>query len=374
LAFRPGFYAMKFLPLIPFRATCASVCLILGGAVIADAQTSAPAAATPPTSTATAIPSASPTAAPAAATSAATPAAALGRGRGGALPADPNLPTIWTIGDSTVLPNAGNGSGGQWGWGDRIGAYFDTKKINVVNRGVGGTSSRTYYTGQWPRVLPNIKKGDFVFMQFGHNDKNGNLTGGNATIASLNGVGDETQEVTNRSGQPDTVHTFGWYMKQYVNEVRAKGATPIICSLIPRKLWEADGKLMRHDPSYFDYAGWAAQVAKENNVLFVNLHEITARKYEAMGPDKVQLLFGPQPTEHTHTNLEGAVINAESVIGGLKALKDDPLANYFSEQGQAVPVADVSQPAPPPVVIPKADAPKPDAAPAAVAPTATSAK
>ncbi len=283
------------------------------------------------------------------------------------MPANPALPTIWIIGDSTVLNGQGTGSNGQWGWGDKIAPFFDLQKVNVVNRGAGGTSSRSFYTGNWPRILPNLKKGDYLLIQFGHNDNNGVFTDAGGYRASLNGVGDDTQQVTSRSGQPETVHTFGWYLKQYVTEARAQGATPILCSLIPRKIWEDDGKLMRHNDKYFDYAGWAAQVAKDNQVPFVNLHEITARKYEAMGPAKVEPLFVPVPTEHTHTNLEGAIINAESVIGGLKALKDDPLANDFSAQGQAIPVADVSQPAPPPAVIPKTDAAKPAAAPGASA-------
>jgi len=285
-------------------------------------------------------------AAPASATT--TSAPLLGQG-GNAMPTNPALPTIWIVGDSTVRNGQGNGAGnGQWGWGAPIEYYFDLNKVNVVNRAVGGTSSRTFYNAQWKNVVPEIKKGDFVLMQFGHNDNNGNFTGAGGYRASLNGVGDEIQVVDNaRSGSPETVHTFGWYMKQYVEEARAKGATPIICSLIPRKIWGDDGKIVRHNADYVGYGGWAAEVAKQENIPFVDLNEITARKYDAMGKDLVEPRFVPVPTEHTHTDWYGAVINAESVIGGLKALKEDPLANYFSNRGKAVPAVDLSQPEPP---------------------------
>jgi lysophospholipase L1-like esterase len=266
-------------------------------------------------------------------------------GQGGnAQPLNPALPTVWIIGDSTVRNGQGNGStnapNGQWGWGAPIEYYFDRAKINVVNRALGGTSSRTFYNANWPAVLANVKKGDFVIMQFGHNDKNGDLTGANAGIGSLNGIGAETQDVPNaRSGQPETVHTFGWYMEQYVEQAKAKGATPIVCSFIPRKIWE-NGKVIRANADYFPYADWAGDVAKKENVAYVDLNAITARKYNALGPDKVEPLFVPTPTEHTHTNWYGAIINAESVIGGLKLLTPNPLAAYLSDRGNAIPAAD----------------------------------
>src|SRR6187401_1083482 len=80
-------------------------------------------------------------------------------------------PTLYIIGDSTVKNGAGTGGGGLWGWGDFIAAYFDTTKIAIENDARGGTSSRTFQTtGLWDRVLTKLKPGDFVIMQFGHND------------------------------------------------------------------------------------------------------------------------------------------------------------------------------------------------------------
>ncbi len=265
---------------------------------------------------------------------------------GNAMPTNPNLPTVWLIGDSTVRNGTGyGGADGQWGWGAPIEYEFDLAKINVVNRALGGTSSRTFYNSNWPGVVANVKKGDFVIMQFGHNDNNGVFTGAGGYRASLNGIGDDTQEVDNaRSGQKDTVHSFGWYLKQFVEETKAKGATPIICSLIPRKIW-ADGKIVRVNDNYFPYGKWAGQVAEAENIAFVDLNEITARKYDALGEKKVEPMFVPVPTEHTHTDWYGAIINAESVISGLKALKNNPLAEYFSAAAKLLPAADVNTPA-----------------------------
>lgn len=86
-------------------------------------------------------------------------------------PANPKLPTLYLVGDSTVRNGRGDGANGQWGWGEPLVDYFDPAKINVVNRAIGGRSSRTYITEQhWDELLGMLKPGDFVVFQFGHND------------------------------------------------------------------------------------------------------------------------------------------------------------------------------------------------------------
>src|SRR5260221_1596631 len=106
--------------------------------------------------------------------------------------------------------------------------YFDKTKSIVANRAIGGRSSRTYLTeGLWDKVLAGMKPGDFVLMQFGHND-GGPLTGGRAR-ASLKGNGEETQEVTDeKTDKKELVHTYGWYIRKYVTDAKAKGAMPIV--------------------------------------------------------------------------------------------------------------------------------------------------
>jgi lysophospholipase L1-like esterase len=238
-------------------------------------------------------------------------------------PAKWDAPSLFLIGDSTVRNGRGDGSAGQWGWGDYLGTFFDLQKINVVNRAVGGTSSRSFLaTGYWDAVLGMLKKGDFVMVQFGHND-GGSPTNPPPGRASLKGIGDETVEsVDPATGKSEVAHTFGWYLRKYVEDTRGKGATPILCSLIPRKTWK-DGKIVRNKDTF---AGWAEQVAHDEKVPFVDLNEIIATKYDALGTEKVEPLFADP---HTHTSEAGAKLNAQCVAEGLNALSEDPLAPYM---------------------------------------------
>ena len=254
-------------------------------------------------------------------------------------PANTNLPSLFLIGDSTVRNGRGDGGGGQWGWGDQLAVFFDTSKINVVNRALGGTTSRTFYRDFWPRTLALIKPGDFVIMQFGTNG--GQVNDASRARGEIHGIGDETQDITNLVTKKfETVHTFGWYEMKMIAEARAKGATPMICSLIPRNTWR-DGKAARSGTN--SAAGWAAQAAQAANAPFIDLNEIIARQYDLLGQEKVKDLFvvnaGP------HTSLAGAQTNAICVVAGLKALKENPMAKFFSENANGVlPVKEKSEP------------------------------
>src|SRR6476619_965522 len=106
---------------------------------------------------------------------------------------NPKLPTIFVVGDST----ANNHANGGLGWADPFVAYFDLTKTNVLNRARGGRSSRTFITeGLWDKVLSDIKPGDFVLIQFGHNDA-GAINDASRARGSLPGIGEETQEIDN---------------------------------------------------------------------------------------------------------------------------------------------------------------------------------
>jgi lysophospholipase L1-like esterase len=255
-------------------------------------------------------------------------------------PANTSLPSLFFIGDSTVRNGRGTGTGGQWGWGDQIAPFFDTTKINVVNRALGGTTSRTYYRDFWPRTLALIKPGDFVIMQFGTNG--GPINDAARARGELRGIGDESQDITNLVTKKfETVHTFGWYELKMIAEARAKGATPMICSLIPRNTWR-NGATARSGPD--SSAGWAAQAARAAKVAFIDLNEIIARQYDSLGQEKVNTLF--VPNAGPHTSLAGAQTTALCVVSGLKALKENPLAKFFSEKANAVVPADLSRPEP----------------------------
>lgn len=243
---------------------------------------------------------------------------------------DPNLPTLYLVGDSTVRNGRGDGANNQMGWGEPLVALFNPAKINVVNRAIGGRSSRTYITeGHWADVLTMLKPGDTVLFQFGHNDGSKPDEPTRAR-GSLPGAGPESVEIDNPiTKKHETVYTFGHYMDTYVTDTLAKGATPVVCSLIPRKIWK-DRKIVRADDSY---GGWARQVAERNHVTFVDLNNIIADRYDAMGEAAVEPLFGDP---HTHTTLAGAKLNAEGVVEGLKALPKDPVAGDFSPAGEAI--------------------------------------
>lgn len=237
-------------------------------------------------------------------------------------PAAPH-PTLYVIGDSTVK----NGTKGLQGWGDPIAAYFDPAKITVDNRARGGRSSRTYLTeGLWDSVLAQIKPGDFVLMQFGHND------GGSPTKsyrASLKGNGEETQSVTDpKTNKTETVHSYGWYLRRYIADAKAKGATAFVLSPVPRNIW-ANGKIARNTN---DYGKWASEAAQAGGATFIDLNKIIADQYDALGEDKVKAFF---PGDHTHTDPAGADLNAASVVQGLKALPGGPMSDFLSTKGAA---------------------------------------
>ena len=234
-------------------------------------------------------------------------------------------PTLFIIGDSTVKTP----TQGQQGWGDPIGELFDQKKIRVENRARGGRSSRTFQTeGLWDQILAELKPGDFVLMQFGHNDASA-VNDTSRARGTLKGIGEETEEIDNLlTKKHEVVHTFGWYMRKFISETKEKGATPIVLSPVPRNNWK-DGKVVRNAATY---GGWAAEVAKSQGVFFVDLNEIIAKQYEALGQEKVskEFFFNDQ----THTSPAGARFNAESVVAGLKELKKCKLTKFLRKQKQ----------------------------------------
>ncbi len=236
-----------------------------------------------------------------------------------AAPAAPARPTLLLVGDSTVQ----TATSGQLGWGTAIAHYFDAAKIRVVNRALGGRSSRTFQTeGLWDEALKETTAGDYVLIQFGHNDV-GSLNAGRAR-GSLPGVGDDSQEVAMApSGRIEVVHTFGWYLRKYIADARAKGATPILCSLVPRNNWK-DGRVIR---SADDYAAWTRAVAEAARVPLIDLNDAVARQYQKAGADRVSrdYFYG----DRTHTSPAGAQLTALTVVEGLRGLPGNPLAPYF---------------------------------------------
>ncbi len=234
------------------------------------------------------------------------------------LPLNPNLPTVFIVGDSTARNQA------DLGWGDHFAHFFDTSRINVANRAIAGRSSRSYIEeGHWAHVLAEMKPGDYVLLQMGHND--GGAIGGPKARGSLKGLGDLTQTITLPSGKIDTVHTYGWYMRKYIVDSRARGTHPVLLALTIRNIWHmgADGK--EHIERDMGYDAELRRLAAQEHVPYIDMSDIEADRLEALGPQKTAFLF---PRDHTHTSAQGAELVAQCVVEALRRAHS-PLAAYL---------------------------------------------
>jgi len=231
-------------------------------------------------------------------------------------------PVVLLIGDSTVRNGwDADGSNGQWGWGEFFGALFDSTKITIENHALGGTSSRTFYNNLWAAVRDSIHKGDYVLIQFGHNDSGSYDTG--RARASVPGMGrDSLRVVIKETGKQEIIFSFGEYLRKFVADVKAKGGHPILLSFTPRNAWDGNGKVIRSNETY---GKWARQIAEEMQIPFVDLNGITASKLDAFGQEKTNEMFY---ADRIHTSEDGAKLNAASVVEGLQALHHE-LAGYL---------------------------------------------
>ena len=123
------------------------------------------------------------------------------------------------------------------------------------------------------------------------------------------------------NGQYKVIYSFGWYLKKFIQDVREKGATPILLSLTPRNEWPG-GKIERRNDSY---GKWYREVVAETGVEFVDVHNITADALDKIGREGAKEYYN---NDHTHTSKKGALLNAQSVAKGLKAIKSQ-LAKYL---------------------------------------------
>lgn len=227
-------------------------------------------------------------------------------------------PVLFLIGNSTMRNGTlGNGNNGQWGWGYFANKYFNATKISVENQALGGMSTRTFYTKLWPAVREALKPGDWVIISIGHND-NGPFDEGRAR-AVIPGTGNDSIHVKIReTGAEETVYTYGGYLRRYIAECRAAGAHPVLMSLTPRDAFdESTGKIVRKPQT-----GWAAIVAAEEGVPFVDLNEISGRKLDGYSKWKEKYhFFG----DHIHSSAWGAEMNARSAAEGLMESRNPDL-------------------------------------------------
>lgn len=230
---------------------------------------------------------------------------------------EPTLhPALFLVGDSITKTGTPPGDRGPWGMGYELVPMFDPAKIHVYNEGAGGRSSRLYIEeGLWPKILERIQPGDFVLVMFAHNDTANSANYPDRT--TITGSGDESIQI-GVGDKRKTLHSYGWYLRQYVKDAEAKGAKVVLCSPVPRNQW-ADGKIKR---GFDGYAQWAADAAKASGSWFIDLNKLACDRYDALGQQTTATYFNdPQ-----HTRKAGARVNAECVVAGLKQLKDCPLA------------------------------------------------
>ena len=243
-------------------------------------------------------------------------------------PAKRNI-TIFTIGDSTMANKKLEGGNPERGWGQMLSRYF-IDDITIDNHAVNGRSSKSFINeGRWDAVLSKIQKGDYVFIQFGHNDE---------------------KDDPNRHTDPGT--TFDANLKKFVEDTRAKGGIPVLFnSIVRRNFGKADGNAVANAIKQDDirngidskapkdsieegatlidthgaYLISPKNVAKELNVTFIDLNSLTHKLVEGMGPQKSKELYLwvesktvpalPNGREdNTHLNVHGASVIAEMAV------------------------------------------------------------
>lgn len=232
------------------------------------------------------------------------------------------LPKLFIVGDSTVH----NAAPGLVGWGDVIGDDFDPGKISVENHAQPGRSTRTFISqGWWAAILAEARPGDFVIIQMGHNDSSP-VNDPKRSRGTLPGIGNESTNLINGlTHQPETVHTYGWYLRKYIAEARAKGVTPILCtsvSRLPRPGKELDTTR---------YAGWAREVAAAENVPLIDLNRRAMERWGGKSVEEIRTTYFAA-TDTTHFNRTGATLNAECVVEGIRSLKGCPLKQYLASR------------------------------------------
>lgn len=199
----------------------------------------------------------------------------------------------------------------ETGWGMPF-VYFWDSTITVVNRAKNGRSTKTFISeGLWKSIMDEAKEGDYVMIQFGHND--------------------EAKDKGERYAAPDT---FKMNLTRFIRETREKKATPILMTPVSRRKFDKEGNAVE---THKEYSALTKEVAKEQNVLFIDLDELSRALYQQFGEEKSKLLFLQlEPGEHpnypdgkvdnTHFNELGARLIAQLILKELQPMVPD-LAN-----------------------------------------------
>ena len=224
---------------------------------------------------------------------------------------------VHTIGDSTMSEYKPMATPKR-GWGMYLQAFCNVDSLEVNNRGKSGASTRTFYETEnlWPSVKKQMKAGDYLIIQFAHNDEKCKGEDVYVANAKLRAEGKDT--ITDMRGtEPNT--TYKAYLRKYILEARAMGVKPILMSPICRVYFK-DGKINnegRHDlttndqrlTTNKDYVRCMREVAEEMNVPFLDMTSKTQEMYESAG-QKVCMERYFNCGDKTHTGQEGGMVNA----------------------------------------------------------------
>lgn len=264
---------------------------------------------------------------------------------------------LFVVGDSTVkdYSAAGIWSSGkardEGAWGEFLQSYFDKEKVTVVNYANGGRSSRNFINeGSLDLVADKIGEGDYLLIQFGHNDcANGSgyladryvplgTPDENGIYPVTPGVKVTTPAELAGKGYGDTCYTYDcggtykWYLKQYIEVAKNAGAIPVLVTPVARMYYNADGTIKPHHDSTDATTGTQVtsgnayvtavkQLAEEENVLLIDGFEMTKQLFEdaysACGKDTygTQIMYAG---DKTHNNKLGGMIEAAAVADALQ--------------------------------------------------------
>jgi lysophospholipase L1-like esterase len=215
--------------------------------------------------------------------------------------------TIYTIGDSTMADKIKPDENPEKGWCQVLPSFFDLNTITIDNRAVNGRSTKSFINEKrWESVYKSLKKGDYVFIQFGHNDAK---------------VADSTRYTNSHTA-------YRHNLIRFVTETREKGAIPILFSSIARRNFNEQGVLV---DTHGDYPLEARLVAQEYQVPFIDLEYFSEILEQSYGPEKskeLHLYFkaGEHPyypegkSDDTHLSLRGAMEIAKIAIRELHKL------------------------------------------------------
>ena len=225
---------------------------------------------------------------------------------------DDQVPTIYLCGNSTVVDQNNE----PWAsWGQMITRWFGPE-VAISNHAESGLTARTFIgAGRLDKILTTLKAGDYVFVEFGHND-----------------------EKEKRPGDGAWYH-YTYQLKIFVDQVRKKGAEIVFCTPTQRRQFNDDGKSIRN--THGDFPAAMRAVAEREKVLLIDLNGMTTQLYVAAGPEESKHmlvhypkeLYGRELADNTHFNPFGAYEVAKCVVMGMKQL-DLPVVKYLRPEWQ----------------------------------------